>query len=77
MRNMLTNCTSFNQNDIYIHAKFSDVSSMYESFRNTSRIGNVHIPASVPKTTSNAMYNCLVNEYTGKTFAAANIKNDL
>jgi hypothetical protein len=74
---MLYNCTHFNQNDIYIHAKFSDVSSMDESFRNTSRIGNVHIPSSVPKSTSNVMYNCLVNGYTGYTFAAANIKNDL
>lgn len=77
MRSMLYNCTSFNQNDIYIHTIINDMSSMNLSFKNVSRIGNIHIPSSVPKATSNVMYNTLVNGYTGLTFAAANIKNDL
>ena len=76
IRLMLSGCTSFNQNDIYLRAVLGRY-SMDGAFSSISRIGNIHIPASVPKATSNEMYNCLVNGAAGKTFAAANIKNDL
>jgi hypothetical protein len=76
IRAMLNGCTSFNQNDIYLHATLGRY-PMDEAFKSVSRIGNIHIPASVPKATSNEMYNCLVNGATGHTFAAANVKNDL
>ena len=76
IREMLSGCTSFNQNDIYLHAALGRY-PMDSAFKSVSRIGNIHIPASVPKATSNEMYNSLVNGATGHTFAAANIKNDL
>ena len=66
-------CTSLNQN-IYIYSQ--NVSSMFNAFLNT-HVSKVHIPTSVPKSTSNFMYNCLVNGNTGITFSAANIINDL
>ena len=66
-------CTSLNQ-DIYIYSR--NISNMHDAFLNT-QVRRVHIPASVPKVTSNFMYNCLVNGDAGKTFAAANIINDI
>lgn len=42
-----------------------------------TNIQNIHVPTSVPKDTSNYMYNCLVNGYAGKVFPDANIFNDL
>ena len=77
MESMLYGCTHFNQNDIYIHAVSNSPLFFFHAFNSVSRIGNIHIPASVPKATSNIMYNCLVNGWSGYTFAAANIKNDL
>ena len=68
------NCTNFNQPDIYIYSQKLELLS--QAF-NGCHINNIHIPTSVPKDTSNFMYNCLVNGKTGITFPAANIFNDL
>lgn len=67
-------CSSFNQPDMLIYSQ--NITNMTNAFRDC-HINNVHIPASVPKSTSNFMYNCLVNGNTGITFSAANIFNDL
>ena len=67
-------CNSFNQPDMLIYSQ--NITSMTNAFKGC-HINNVHIPASVPKDTSNFMYNCLVNGNTGITFQAANIFNDL
>ena len=67
-------CSSFNQPDMLIYSQ--NITSMTNAFKDC-HINNVHIPASVPKSTSNFMYNCLVNGNTGITFPAANIFNDL
>ena len=67
-------CSSFNQPDMLIYSQ--NITSMTNAFKGC-HINNVHIPASVPKSTSNFMYNCLVNGNTGITFPAANIFNDL
>ena len=67
-------CSSFNQPDMLIYSQ--NITSMTNAFKGCN-INNVHIPASVPKSTSNFMYNCLVNGNTGITFPAANIFNDL
>ena len=67
-------CSSFNQPDMLIYSQ--NITSMTNAFKNC-HINNVHIPTSVPKDTSNFIYNCLVNGNTGITFSAANIFNDL
>ena len=67
-------CSNFNQPDMLIYSQ--NITSMTNAFKDC-HINNVHIPASVPKDTSNFMYNCLVNGNTGITFQAANIFNDL
>ena len=67
-------CSSFNQPDMLIYSQ--NITNMTNAFKGCN-INNVHIPASVPKSTSNFMYNCLVNGNTGITFPAANIFNDL
>ena len=67
-------CNSFNQPDMLIYSQ--NITNMTNAFKDC-HINNVHIPASVPKDTSNFMYNCLVNGNTGITFQAANIFNDL
>ena len=67
-------CSSFNQPDMLIYSQ--NITNMTNAFKDC-HINNVHIPASVPKDTSNFMYNCLVNGNTGITFPAANIFNDL
>ena len=67
-------CSSFNQPDMLIYSQ--NITNMTNAFKGC-HINNVHIPASVPKSTSNFMYNCLVNGNTGITFPAANIFNDL
>lgn len=67
-------CSSFNQPDMLIYSQ--NITNMTNAFKDC-HINNVHIPASVPKDTSNFMYNCLVNGNTGITFQAANIFNDL
>ena len=66
--------TNLNQPDIYIYSQ--NITNMSEAFVDC-QINNIHIPTSVPKDTSNFMYNCLVNGNTGITFQAANIFNDL
>ena len=67
-------CSSFNQPDMLIYSQ--NITNMTNAFKDC-HINNVHIPTSVPKDTSNFMYNCLVNGNTGITFSAANIFNDL
>lgn len=65
--------------DIYIYSqniKAGRDTGMANAFLSTN-IGNIHLPTSVPKDTSNYMYNCLVNGNAGITFPAANIFNDL
>lgn len=68
-------CTSLSLNDIYIYS--CNVRHMSNAFDRVAYIGNVHVPTSVPKDTSNYMYNCLVNGNAGITFAPENIINDL
>ena len=67
-------CSSFNRPDMLIYSQ--NITNMTNAFKGC-HISRVHIPASVPKDTSNFMYNCLVNGNTGITFPAANIFNDL
>ena len=67
-------CTNFNQSDIYIYSQ--NLTSLHFAFSGC-KINNVHIPTSVPKDTSNLIYNSLVNGDTGITFPAANVFNDL
>lgn len=67
-------CSSLNQSDIYIYSQ--NLESLKDSFTGC-HINNVHIPTSVPKDTSNLIYNSLVNGITGITFPAANVFNDL
>lgn len=68
------NCNNLNQPNMYIYSQ--NITSMGDAFKGC-HINNIHIPTSVPKSTSNFMYNCLVNGNTGITFPAANIFNDL
>ena len=67
-------CNNLNQPNMYIFSQ--NITGMTSAF-NGCHINNIHIPTSVPKSTSNFMYNCLVNGNTGITFLAANIFNDL
>ena len=67
-------CNNLRQPDMYIYSQ--NITRMYRAF-NGCHINNIHIPTSVPKDTSNFMYNCLVNGNTDITFPAANIFNDL
>ena len=74
-------CTNFNRSDVYIYSqnavKHSLGAAPMENAFLGCHINNIHVPTSVPKATSNTMYNCLVNGVTGITFPAANIFNDL
>ena len=67
-------CNNLRQSDMYIYSQ--NITRMAYAFQGC-HINNIHIPTSVPKSTSNFMYNCLVNGNTGITFPAANIFNDL
>ena len=72
---MFFGCSVLNQ-DIYIYSQvLGDMSDMFLGTK--VNLHNVHIPSSVPKDTSNYIYNCLVNNATGVTFAPENIINDL
>ena len=74
-RSMFEECTNLDQ-DVYIYSQvLSDMTSMFTGTKVNKH--NVHIPSSVPKDTSNYIYNCLVNNKTGVTFAPENIINDL
>ena len=75
MHNAFQNCTNLNISDMYIYSQ--NLRSIDGAFNNCNRIGNIHVPTSVPKVTSNYIYNSLVNGYTGITFAPENIINDL
>jgi hypothetical protein len=68
-------CRPFNQDDVYIYSQ--NITNFKNTFGNVNRIGNIHLPTSVPKSTSNYMYNSLVNGLTQYTFAPENIINDL
>ena len=74
MVEVFCDCSNLNQSDIYIYSQ--NLESLSKAF-NGCQINNVHIPTSVPKDTSNLIYNSLVNGNTGITFPAANIFNDL
>ena len=67
-------CNNLNQPNMYIFSQ--NITSMTYAFQGC-HVNNIHIPTSVPKDTSNFMYNCLVNGDTGITFPASNIFNDL
>ena len=71
-------CTNMNQ-DVYIYSQninAGEDGGMKYAFRN-AKIGNIHLPTSVPKDTTNHMYNCLVNGNTGIRFSPSHIFNDL
>lgn len=74
----MSNCFAMDkglsQSDMYIYSQ--NVENMNAAFWGC-HINNIHIPTSVPKSTSNFMYNCLVNGDTLITFPASNIFNDL
>ena len=74
MNGVFQNCNNLNQPNMYIFSQ--NVTGMRNAFKGC-HINNIHIPTSVPKSTSNFMYNCLVNGDTGITFPASNIFNDL
>ena len=67
-------CNNLNQPNMYIFSQ--NITDMGNAFRHC-HVDKIHIPTSVPKDTSNFMYNCLVNGNTGITFPASNIFNDL
>lgn len=72
---MFYGCSILNQ-DIYIYSQvLNDMNGMFTGTKVNKH--NVHIPISVPKDTSNYIYNSLVNGETGLVFAAENIINDL
>ena len=72
---MFFGCSILNQ-DIYIYSQvLNDMNDMFYGTKVNKH--NVHIPISVPKDTSNYIYNSLVNGETGLVFAAENIINDL
>ena len=72
---MFFGCSVLNQ-DIYIYSQvLNDMNGMFTGTKVNKH--NVHIPSSVPKDTSNYIYNSLVNGETGLVFAAENIINDL
>ena len=70
-------CDNLNQPNMYIFSQnIAGMAGIVDTFKGC-HINNIHIPTSVPKSTSNSMYNCLVNGATGITFPASNIFNDL
>ena len=76
MADTFKGCTNLNQPDIYIYSQNISSFGLKRAF-NGCNINNVHIPTSVPKDTSNSIYNSLVNGVTGIEFLADNIFNDL
>ena len=73
MSKTFLDCRNLNQ-DIYIYSQ--NLSSLSQAFERSS-VFKVHIPTSVPKSTSNFIYKSLTNGVTGISFHAANIFNDL
>ena len=72
---MFFGCSRLNQ-DVYIYSQvLNDINGMFTGTKVNKH--NVHIPISVPKDTSNYIYNSLVNGETGLVFAAENVFNDL
>ena len=74
MANAFIYCTNLNQSDIYIYSQ--NLINLSQAFT-SCHISSVHIPTSVPKTTSNFIYKSLTNGITGIKFPAANVFNDL
>ena len=75
MSGTFVRCENLKQ-DIYIYSQ--NLSSLSQAFDRSGLGGvHIHIPTSVPKSTSNFIYNCLVKGVTGVSFPAANIFNDL
>ena len=74
MSNAFNQCFNLNQSDIYIYSQ--NLGTLQQAFSGCE-INNVHIPTSVPKSTSNFIYKSLTNGVTGISFPAANIFNDL
>ena len=74
MLSCFRDCNNLRQSDMYIYSQ--NITRMSYAFEGC-HINNIHVPTSVPKDTSNFMYNCLVNGDTGITFPASNIFNDL
>ena len=72
MVNAFYDCTKLNLSDIYIYSQGLALTTAF-----SGHINNVHIPTSVPKTNSNAMYRQLTSGIAGIAFPAANIFNDL
>ena len=75
MTGTFARCDNLKQ-DIYIYSQ--NLSSLSQAFDRSGLGGvNVHIPTSVPKSTSNFIYKSLTNGVAGMPFSAANIFNDL
>ena len=76
MTGTFARCENFKQANIYIYSQ--NLRSLSQAFeRGGLNVVNIHIPTSVPKSTSNFIYKSLTNGVTGMSFRAANIFNDL
>ena len=73
MVNAFYDCPKLNLSDIYIYSQ--NLATLSQAF--SGHINNVHIPTSVPKSNSNAIYRQLAGGIAGIEFPAANIFNDL
>ena len=77
MRSAFEGCTNLREN-IYLYGVSNMASNcLLNTFLNCPLPGNkyIHIPKAVPLSTSNSIYNCLVNNYTGVNWTG-HIKND-
>lgn len=75
---MFRGCSSLNQN-IYIYSEnITNMNSMFEAspWESVKR-KQIHLRSSIPLDTSNAIYNSLVNGYTGLIFTDSEITNEL
>lgn len=79
MRSAYEGCTNLHEN-IYLYGVGNMASNcLLNTFRNCSKLPGqkyIHIPKAVPLSTSNNIYNCLVNGYTGVNWTG-HIKNTL
>ena len=75
MQSTFYGCNSLNQN-IYLYSdKFE---SLLGTFKSCSLLSNkyIHIRSSIPRATSNSIYNALVNNFTGINWSGR-VVNDL
>lgn len=75
---MFGGCPNLNQN-IYIYSEnITDMNGMFEAnpWESVKR-KQIHLRSSIPLATSNAIYNSLVNGYTGLIFTGSEITNEL